>query len=98
MTSSEQKARLAAILHARDLSDDELALIPKSNALLIANTVSAMCKALAQTGTIDIGSICSIQDTLMTRSGELPGLRNKQVCMLARDELLLRASLPFSAG
>ncbi len=50
-----------------------------SNALLIASNVSAMREALAQTGPVDIDSICRVHDTLMARTGESPGLRTEQV-------------------
>ncbi|MBR2684140.1 MAG: Fic family protein [Atopobiaceae bacterium] len=76
-SSSSQIERLTSSV--RNVALAELTDKAPSNAVLIAGNVSAMREALAQTGPIGVDSICAIHDTLMTRTGELLGLRNEQV-------------------
>ena len=76
-TSSSQIERLTSSV--RNVALAELTDKAPSNALLIAGNVSAMREALLQVGPVDIDSICAIHDTLMARTGELPGLRKEQV-------------------
>ncbi len=76
-SSSSQIERLTSSV--RNVALAELTDQAPSNALLIANNVSAMRKALAQDSPISVESICDIHDTLMSRTGELLGLRDEQV-------------------
>ena len=76
-SSSSQIERLTSSV--RNVALAELTETAPPNALLIARNVAAMREALAQTGPIDIDSICSIHDTLIAGSGEYTGLRDEQV-------------------
>ena len=76
-SSSSQIERLTSSV--RNVALAELTNQAPPNALLIANNVSAMRKALAQDSPISVESICDIHDTLMARTGELLGLRDEQV-------------------
>lgn len=76
-SSSSQIERLTSSV--RNVALAELSDRAPSNAMLIANNVAAMRKAVEQNGFISIDSICSIHDTLMKGSSEAPGLRDEQV-------------------
>lgn len=76
-SSSSQIERLTSSV--RNVALAELSDRAPSNAMLVANNVAAMRKAVEQNGCISIDSICSIHDTLMKGSSEAPGLREEQV-------------------
>lgn len=76
-SSSSQIERLTSSV--RNVALAELSDKTPENAQVIAGNVSAMRKAIADPGTLDLATVESIHDTLMRGTDERSGLRDEQV-------------------